>query len=357
MPYWRAVALTGGQGDGAGAAPAGELRFASEPERVFDLDDQGGGGDRADPGLVTQGGAVGVEQLVDPAFERADLAAGSPVLVDERQEPGDPVGAGLGRHDGGVDGFELAEPGLDLAGGRELVADLGGQLGQLVLGVVQHQGAGRDQGAAVLEHGFDLGDEGVVDLQGLGGPEGGFGQQRPGRGDRVDGIGLGQAAGAPLLGAALGGDLADIQPGGDQRDRDVLAPARRALDADLADTVRGEKLDRFEVAGALVGECGGGELDAVAVHDADGERVLVRVDARDGAGHAEVSCWKVKAPVGPGRQECFGTSESGRTGSLQARSTPAGPSPGATGLTTGTRPLNVWSQRRAKEPDRTRTEQ
>jgi hypothetical protein len=77
---------------------------------------------------------------------------------------------------------------------------------------VQHQGAGLDQAAAVLEHGFDLGDEGVIDLQGLGGPEGGLGQQRPGHGDRVDGIGLGQAAGAPLLGGALAGTSRTSNP-------------------------------------------------------------------------------------------------------------------------------------------------
>jgi hypothetical protein len=78
------VALTGGQGHGAGAAPAGELGLAGEAERVTDLDQQRRGGDRADPSLVTKRGAVGVEQLVDPTFERSDLAAGSPVLVDER---------------------------------------------------------------------------------------------------------------------------------------------------------------------------------------------------------------------------------------------------------------------------------
>jgi hypothetical protein len=152
---------------------------------------------------------------------------------------------------------------------------------------VQHQGAGLDQAAAVLEHGFDLGEEGVVDLQGLGGPEGGLGQQRPGRGDGVDNVGLGQAAGPSLLGAALGGDLADVQPGGSERDRDVLAPARCAFDTNPVDTMRGEKLDSFEVAGAPVREGHCDELDAVAVHDADGEGVLVRVDPRDGACHAE----------------------------------------------------------------------
>jgi hypothetical protein len=40
-----------------------------------------------------------------------------------------------------------------------------GQLGELVLGVVQHQCADVDQHWAVLEHGFDLGDQGVVDLE------------------------------------------------------------------------------------------------------------------------------------------------------------------------------------------------
>lgn len=70
------VALTGGQGHSAGAAPAGELGLAGEAERVADLDQQRGRGDRADPGVVTKRGAMGVEQLVDAVFESADLSAG-----------------------------------------------------------------------------------------------------------------------------------------------------------------------------------------------------------------------------------------------------------------------------------------
>ena len=42
-----------------------------------------------------------------------------------------------------------------------------------------------------------------------------------------------------------------------------------------------EQIDRFEVAGCGVGEGLVGDLDAVGVDDADGEGVLVRVDAPD----------------------------------------------------------------------------
>jgi hypothetical protein len=48
---------------------------------------------------------MGVEELVKVAFELAELTAGCPVLVDK---PGQPVGAGLDGHGGGVDGCELA---------------------------------------------------------------------------------------------------------------------------------------------------------------------------------------------------------------------------------------------------------
>ena len=69
------AAFAGGDRDRAGAAPAGELGFAGEPERVTGLDEQGGGVDCADPALVTQCGAVFVEEPVEFAFELADLAA------------------------------------------------------------------------------------------------------------------------------------------------------------------------------------------------------------------------------------------------------------------------------------------
>ena len=97
--------------------------------------------DRADAGFVTQCGAVFVEQRVDVAFELADLATRRPVLVDERDQPRQPILAGHGRHDRGVDLFEATEPAFDLAGRGELVADLDGELGDLVVDVVKHQRA------------------------------------------------------------------------------------------------------------------------------------------------------------------------------------------------------------------------
>src|SRR5690606_2672622 len=118
--------FAGGESDGAGAAPAGELRLSSEPERVTDLGQQGGGGDGADAGFVAQCGAVFVEELVDVGFEAADLTASCSVLVDEWQQPRQSIGAGQRGHDRRVDHFEATEAAFDLAGGGELVADLDG---------------------------------------------------------------------------------------------------------------------------------------------------------------------------------------------------------------------------------------
>ncbi len=141
---------------------------------------------------------MAVEQVVDEPFQSADLAARGSVLVDEVLEPFEPVRACGGRACVGVDVFEAAQPAFDLAAGVELVADLGGELGDLVGDVVQHECYGCYQGSAVLEHRLDLGHQRVVGLQRLDGPEGGLGQQRAGRGDRVDGVGLFQTPRAAL---------------------------------------------------------------------------------------------------------------------------------------------------------------
>ncbi|WP_420435199.1 hypothetical protein [Candidatus Poriferisocius sp.] len=82
-----------------------------------------------------------VEQLVDQPFQSADLATGGTVLAGEVLEPLVPVPARWGRACFGVDVFEAAQPGFDLAAGVELVAHLGGQLGDLVPDVVKHQSA------------------------------------------------------------------------------------------------------------------------------------------------------------------------------------------------------------------------
>ena len=161
------------------AAPACEFRLAVEPGRVADLAQQGGGCDGADARLVAQGGAVTVEQLVDETLQSADLAARSAVLVDEVLESFEPVPAGWGRGSVGVHVLEAAQPTLDIAGRGELVAHLGGQLGDLVADVVKHQSAGSHKGSAVLEHCLDLGDERVVGLQSLHRAQGGLGQQCP----------------------------------------------------------------------------------------------------------------------------------------------------------------------------------
>ena len=78
----------------------------------------------------------------------------------------------------------------------------------------------------MFEHGFDLGDQRVVDLQCLHRAEGRFGQQRACGSDRVDGIGLVQPACSTLRRRALRGDLTAVEPGRDERDRHVRTPPR-----------------------------------------------------------------------------------------------------------------------------------
>ena len=90
-----AVGCARGDGAVAGAAPSSELGLAGEPERVADLDEKRRGGDRPDPGFVTQGGSVSVDELVDVMCELADRAASGSVLVDKGDEPGQSVVAGL----------------------------------------------------------------------------------------------------------------------------------------------------------------------------------------------------------------------------------------------------------------------
>ena len=158
MPNRHTGAFGGGQCDYSCAAPASEFGLAREPERVTNLGDQCCGGDRFDAGFITQCGAMFVEKPVEVSFEVADLTSCGAVLIDERDQQRQPVCAGLGGHRGGVELLESAKPRLDLAGRDELVADLGGQFGDLIEGVVKHQGADFDEHSAVLEDRFNLGD-------------------------------------------------------------------------------------------------------------------------------------------------------------------------------------------------------
>lgn len=131
----------------------------------------------------------------------------------------------------------------------------------------------------MLEHRFDLGDERVVDLQRLHGPERRLGQQRPGCGDRVDGVGLAQSPRAALGRGPRSRDFTGVEPGRRQGDRDVGPPLGRPLDADLFDAAGGERIDRLAVTGRGVRKGLDSYLDAVSVDDADGECVLVGVDS------------------------------------------------------------------------------
>lgn len=98
-----------------------------------------------------------VGRSVNVAFELADLTASSSVLIHELNQPRQPILRGERRHDRGVDVLETAEADLGLAGGGELIADVDGELGDLVLDMVKDRRANVHEHAAVLEHGFDLG--------------------------------------------------------------------------------------------------------------------------------------------------------------------------------------------------------
>ena len=98
-----------------------------------------------------------------------------------------------------------------------------------------------------------------------------------------------------------------------------------------------------------------GDLDAGRGDDADSEVRLVRVDPADELGHDVLLLDQIDVPVVRERQESCGTSESSlATGSFQARSTPAGPSPNATRPTTGTKPKVWWSHHPTKDRTVTR---
>jgi len=201
----------------------------------------------------------------------------------------------------------------------------------------------------VLQHGFELGHQRVVDLQRLHRPQRGFGQQRACCGDRVNGVGLGQPPGPPLRRRPLCGHLAGVESRGDHGDRDMRAPARGPFDPDPGDTVGDQQIDRGDEPAGGVTKRVVGEFDAVGVDDADGELGLVRVYARDGCCHAGVSCRFVEGSGGSGSAGTLRHIRVELTGSLQARSAPAGPTLDATGLTSGTKPgfSRVSTQRRA----------
>ena len=99
MPDRRTVTFARRQRNCTGAAPARELRFAIGPCRVADFADQRRGGDWFDTGFVARRRAVGVEQCVELGFELADLTAPRAVLVDEREQPSEPIGARERTHD------------------------------------------------------------------------------------------------------------------------------------------------------------------------------------------------------------------------------------------------------------------
>jgi hypothetical protein len=77
----------------------------------------------------------------------------------------------------------------------------------------------------------------------------------------------------------------------------------------MLNTLGGQHLDRFDEPGSGVVERLVGHRHTVGVNDADGEVVLVRVDARDCRCHA-VLLLEVMIPVVRDRQERFVRSES-----------------------------------------------
>ena len=110
-----------------------------------------------------------------------------------------------------------------------MVSDLGEQLGDLVLDVVQGQRAYRNEHPAMFKNGFDLGDEQVVYLKHLNRPEGWLGQHCSSCRDRIDPVSLISSTRSALLGGALGRHFSRVETGCDYRDRDVGTPSLRSL--------------------------------------------------------------------------------------------------------------------------------
>jgi hypothetical protein len=76
--------------------PASELGLPGEPERIGDFAYQGCRSDGCDAWFVTEGGAVFIEEFIDELFQTADLGSHLTVLVDERDQPRQPILPGPG---------------------------------------------------------------------------------------------------------------------------------------------------------------------------------------------------------------------------------------------------------------------
>jgi hypothetical protein len=176
--------------------------------------------------------------------------------------------------------LEASEAAFDLSGRSELVPDVDGQFGDLVLHVVKDQGPHRYQHATMFQDSLDLGYQRVLDLERLHRTEGRLGQQLARRGHRIERVGLICAAGPSLRRRALRRNLAAIEPGRTESDRGVSAPAGGPLNPDLSNTLRVEKLDGLEISGRGGAERVVADLDPVAVHHGDRDAVLLWVDAR-----------------------------------------------------------------------------
>ncbi|MEZ5202852.1 MAG: hypothetical protein R2701_00235 [Acidimicrobiales bacterium] len=162
-----------------------------------------------------------IEELVDEAFEPADLPAGGPVLIDEVEQPRDSIVARRRRRGRDLDGVEATQSGLDLAGRVQLVTDLRRQLRELVADLVEQERPGCDQGVSVFQDRFDLGDERVVGVEGLNRAELRFGLKRTRGRHGIDRVGLVETACPSLNRGPRRRHLAGVEAGGDERPRHV----------------------------------------------------------------------------------------------------------------------------------------
>ena len=215
--------------------------------------------------------------------------------------------------------------------------------------MVKDQRADLDQHPEVLEHRFDLGDQRGHTPPGLDGSERRFRQQRPSGGHGVNRVGLVQPASPPLPRRTVAVGLRERRSGlRPVRSPRALPnwriPRPRPARRHARSTTRWPGSTRLPCWGTtrrrastpLVSTMPTVKLSWCGSMPATGDAIMV----------SPAGCWRFRWVRE--RQECCGTSESGRTGSLQARSAPTGPSPSATRQTTGTRPLIWWSQHRAK---------
>ncbi len=216
---------------------------------------------------------------VEFSFKSPDLDQGGPVRHSEFNRPAEAVIAGISRSRRS-NRFEFAKANFDPGADRELIPDGWREFCQLVIHEMQLKLPGFDQTTTVIKHGLYLGNQRIIGIQSLHRTQRRFSQQRSRRSDSVNMVGLIQSPSSTLSRRTLRRNLTSIKPGSHDGDSNMSPPTRRAFNPGPFDTMRTHHLNRSDIPAARVREHLDMNLDPVAVNDADGEAVLMRVDSR-----------------------------------------------------------------------------